>query len=144
MPNAAGLFSSVTYRALRHTDSEGSSFYLDGSVIFTEESDEEMRDDLVMTLEIQDGFDAGVARAEAELSATCRMQDEISASCTLEAGSAAQFEGFGGFTIEGTHVMMGSELGGNGNAADVTAHGEDSVHIEYDVETECMQSCPEE
>jgi hypothetical protein len=106
-----------------------------------------------MMLEIQDGFDAGVTRAEAELSATCRMQDEISAICTLEAGSAAQFEGFGEFTIEGTHVM-GSELGGNGNAADVTAQGENSVHIEYDVEIECMtysidggqpqQSCPEE
>lgn len=153
VPNAAGLFSSVTYRGLRHTDPEGSSFYLDGSVTFTEESDEEMRYDLAMTLEIQDGFDAEVARAEVDASATCRMQDEISASCTLEAGSAAQFDGFGGFTIEGTHVM-GSELGGNGNSASVTAHGEDSVHIEYDVETECMtysidggqpqQSCPEE
>lgn len=153
VPNAAGLFSSVTYRGLRHTDSEGSSFYLDGSVIFTEEGDEEMRYDIAMTLEIQDGLDAGVTRAEAELSATCRMQGETSASCTLEAGSAAQFEDFGGFTIEGTHVM-GSELGGNGNSADVTARGEDSVHIEYDVETECMtysidggeaqQSCPEE
>ena len=151
-PNAAGLFSSVTYRGLRHTDSEGSSFYLDGTVVFTQESDEELRYDLAMAVEIQDGFDAEAGRLEVEASATCRMQDEASARCTLEAGSVADVEGFGGFTIEGTHAL-GSELGGNLNSAEVTAQGADSVHIDYDVETECMtytiedgepqQSCPE-
>ncbi len=151
-PNAAGLFSSVTYRGLRHTDSEGSSFYLDGIVVFTEESDEELRYDLAMTVEIQDGFDAEVGRMDVGASAICLMQDEASARCTLQAGSA-EIEGFGGFTIEGTHAL-GSDLGGNLNSAEVVAQGADRMHIDYDVATECMtytiedgepqQSCPEE
>ena len=56
----------------------------------------------------------------------CRMQDELSARCTLEAGSVADVEGFGGFTIEGTHAL-GSDLGGNLDSAEVTAQGADSV-----------------
>ncbi len=49
---------------------------------------------------------------------------------------------------------MGSELRESGSSADLTADGEDSVHVEYDFETGCMtytleggepqQSCPEE
>ncbi len=81
-PNTAGLFPSVTYRGLRFTDSEGGSLYLDGTVVFTQESDEELRYDLAMILEIQDDFDAEADRLEVKASATCRMQDEVSASCT--------------------------------------------------------------
>ena len=153
--NEAGPFVSMTYRGLRRTDPEGLfSFYLDGTVVFTQESDEELRYDLAMTVEIS-GFDAEVDRIEVEMSATCRTQDEGSASCTLEDGSAAQIAGFGGFTIEGTHPLgSGESSEGDTSSADLTAHGEDSVHITYDDETECMtytleggepqQFCPEE
>lgn len=136
LEGAAGAFSSVTYRGFRRTDFEGSSFYLDGTVVFTEESAEELRYELSLTLEIQDGFDAERGRAELELSATCANQSDETALCTFEAGSGVTIEDFGGFTLEGTH-KLGGEAGLSGNDTDVVAQGKDSVHLEYDVATEC-------
>jgi hypothetical protein len=152
LEGAAGAFSSVTYRGFRRTDFEGSAIYLDGTVVFTEESAERLRYELSMTLEVQDGVDAELGRAELELSATCANQADETALCTFEAGSSVTIDDFGGFTLEGTH-KLGGDVGVNGNDTDVVAQGEDSVQVEYEVATECttytveggepQQSCDE-
>ncbi len=136
-PTLASQFASMTFHEFRRTDAELSSFYMDGTVAFAQES-EELRYDLDMVFERQAGFAANVYRAEVETSATCQVLGEASARCTLDAGSA-RIDNLGGFTFEGIHSLGDvSALPEGSSPLDVTLHGAEAMHMKFDAATGCI------
>jgi hypothetical protein len=125
-------FPSVIYHDFLWTADAELSIYLDGSLVFEQESDGKMRYDLAMTFEVKQDIGAELERVDAGTSAICDLLGEGTARCTFEAGSAAQIDGLGGFTIEGTHGLGFTRFDdSDANAADVTLQGEESLHFEY-------------
>jgi hypothetical protein len=135
--NEVDGFSSVIYRGFRFPGPEF-AFYMDGSVVFAQESEETVRYDLALTVEIQLEPGAEPQRGEAEMSAICDVLEGGTAHCTLEAGSAAKLEGLGGFTMEGVHGLgFPSGETNDSNASDVLIQGAESLHYVYDGGAEC-------
>jgi uncharacterized lipoprotein YehR (DUF1307 family) len=130
--NGVDGFPSVIYHDFLWTADAELSIYLDGSLVFEQESDGKMRYDLAMTYEVKQDIGAEFERAQAEMSAVCDVLGEGTARCAFEAGSGAQVDGLGEFTIEGTHGLGFTRLDdSDANTADVTLQGEESLHFEY-------------
>jgi hypothetical protein len=137
--NGLDGFPSVIYRDFKWTADAELSIHMDGSLVFEQESDETLRYELAMTLEIKQDIGADFERAEVEMSAICDLLGEGAARCTLEAGSGAHIDDLGGFTMEGTHPLGFARFDeSDDNSADLTVQGAESLRYEYAGATDCV------
>lgn len=130
-------YPSVIYREFRYSDDDF-SFYMDGSLVFEEQSDDTVRYDLDMAMEVRYEPDATLERAEARMSAICDVLNDDAADCALEPGSVARVDGLGGFTLAGVHrIGFAGDEQSDENTSEVRFQGADSLYYEYIGATDC-------